>query len=87
MTHSKRYREAEKLVDKNKVYSLNDAVGILKSMPAVKFDEMVEISGKLGADPKQSDQMVMGSVVLPHGTGKTIKVLVFCEPDKENAAK
>ncbi|MFH1518999.1 MAG: 50S ribosomal protein L1 [Candidatus Omnitrophota bacterium] len=87
MAHSKRYREAEKLVDKNKVYSLNDAVGILKSMPCVKFDEMVEISGKSGADPKQSDQMVRGSVMLPHGTGKQIKVLVFCEPDKENDAK
>ena len=56
-------------------------------MPKTKFDEMVEISGKLGADPKQSDQMVRGSVVLPHGTGKQTKVLVFCEPEKEKDAK
>ena len=87
MAHSRRYREAEKKVEGNKTYPLVEAVDLLKSMPKPKFDEAVEISGKLGADPKQSDQMVRGSVVLPHGTGKQVKVLVFCEPEKEKDAK
>ncbi|MFA7677342.1 MAG: 50S ribosomal protein L1 [Candidatus Omnitrophota bacterium] len=87
MVKSKRYRQAREAIDIDKVYSLEEAVNILKSIPHPKFDETVEISGKLGADPKQSDQMVRGSVVLPHGTGKTMKVLVFCEPEKENDAK
>ena len=87
MSPSKRYLQAEKLAEKDKAYSVSDAVEALKSMPHVKFDETVEISGKLGVDPKQSDQMVRGSVVLPHGTGKEVKVLVFCESEKEKAAK
>lgn len=87
MSPSKRYLEAAKTVDDDKSYSIQEAVNILKSMPKTKFDETVEISGKLGADPKQSDQMIRGSVVLPHGVGKEIKVLVFCEPEKENDAK
>lgn len=87
MARSKRYLESEKLIDRNKPYSVKDAVQVLKSFPAVKFDESVEICGKLGADPKQSDQIVRGSVVLPHGTGRTIKVLVFCDPEKEAEAK
>ncbi len=87
MAHSKRYLEAKKMVEENKTYPLSEAIDLLKSMPKTKFDEMVEISGKLGADPKQSDQMVRGSVVLPHGTGKQTKVLVFCEPEKEKDAK
>ena len=87
MSHSKRYREAQKLVDEDKTYSIEEAVEILKTMPQTKFDETVEISGKLEADPKQSDQMVRGSVVLPNGIGKKIKVLVFCDAEKENDAK
>ncbi len=87
MSPSKRYKEAAKAVDKDKAYSIEEAVDILKSMPKTKFDETVEISGKLGVDPKQSEQAVRGSVVLPHGVGKEIKVLVFCEPEKENDAK
>ena len=87
MAYSKRYLEAKKMVEENKTYPLAEAVDLLKSMPKLKFDEMVEISGKLGADPKQSDQMVRGSVVLPHGTGNQTKVLVFCEPEKEKDAK
>jgi len=87
MAHSKRYLEAKKMVEENKAYPLGEAINLLKSMPKPKFDEMVEISCKLGADPKQSDQMVRGSVVLPHGTGKQTKVLVFCEPEKEKDAK
>jgi len=87
MAHSKRYLEAKKMVEEDKTYPLAEAVSLLKSLPKSKFDEMAEISGKLGADPKQSDQMVRGSVVLPNGTGKQTKVLVFCEPEKENDAK
>jgi len=87
MGFSKRYLEAKKKVEVDKAYPLAEAVEILKSMPHVKFDETVEISGQLGVDPKQSDQMVRGSVVLPHGTGKEVKVLVFCESEKESQAK
>ncbi|MDD5194738.1 MAG: 50S ribosomal protein L1 [Candidatus Omnitrophica bacterium] len=87
MIHSKRYKEAAKLVDKDKVYSVEEAVAILKSMPAVKFDQTLEISCKLQLDPSQPDQMVRGSVVLPKGTGKQIKIVVFCEPEKEAQAK
>jgi large subunit ribosomal protein L1 len=87
MPASKRYKEAIKLVDGNKVYTIEEAIVLMKSLPLTKFDETVEISGKLGADPKQSDQLVRGSVTLPAGTGKDIKVLVFCEPEKEKEAK
>ncbi|MDP8290113.1 MAG: 50S ribosomal protein L1 [Candidatus Susulua stagnicola] len=87
MAHSKRYLEAKKMVEEDKAYSLKEAIDLLKAMPKAKFDQTIEICGKLGADPKQSEQMVRGSVVLPHGTGKQIKILVFCEPEKEKDAK
>lgn len=87
MKRSKRFLEAKKAVEENKTYSLEEAVDILKSMPHVKFNETVELSGKLGVDPKQADQMVRGSVVLPSGTGKRVKILVFCEPEKEKDAQ
>ena len=70
MRYSKRYREALKLVEKNKAYSIEEAVEILKKMPHAKYDETLEVSGKLGVDPKQTDQAVRGSLVLPSGTGK-----------------
>jgi len=84
---SKRYQAATKLVESQKLYSIEDAVDVLKKMPRTKFDETIELSCKLNVDPKQSEQMVRGSVILPHGTGKKIKVLVFCEPEKESKAK
>lgn len=84
---SKRYKKSLESVDKNKAYSVEEAVDALKKMPTVKFDETVEISGQLGVDPKQTDQMVRGSLVLPKGTGKKVRVLVFCEPEKEAQAK
>lgn len=84
---SKRYTEAKKSTDENKTYSLTEAIEILQSMPKTKFDETLEVSGKLGVDSKQSEQIVRGSVVLPAGTGKDVKVLVFCEPEKEQDAK
>ncbi len=87
MSQSKRYREAKKLIEEDKIYPLDEAIKLLKSMPLVKFDQSIEISGKLGVDPKQSDQIVRGSVILPHGTGRQVKVLVFCEPEKEKEAK
>jgi len=87
MKRSKRYKEAEKGRELEKEYTLDQAVELITKMPRVKFDETIEASCKLGVDPSQSEQMVRGSLVLPHGTGKTVRVLVFCEPDRENEAK
>ena len=87
MANGKRYREAIKMVDRDKAYSIEEAVEALKKVPAAKFSESVEVSIKLGVDPKKSDQMIRGSSKLPHGTGKTKKVLVFCEPEREQEAK
>ena len=84
---SKRTKEFEKFVDKQKAYSLEEAVSILKKAPHAKFDETVEICFKLNADPKQSDQMVRGTVSLPNGTGKNIKVLVLCKGEGATSAK
>ncbi|MCM8819656.1 MAG: 50S ribosomal protein L1 [Candidatus Omnitrophica bacterium] len=84
---SKRYKEALKLVEKNKTYSIEEAIEILKKMPKTKFDETVEVSCKLGVDTQKTDQVVRGSVTLPAGVGKTIRVLVFCDPEKEKEAK
>ena len=77
---SKRYRKALELVDTTKVYPLNSAVDVLGKFPKAKFNESVEVAFKLGVDPRQSDQMVRGTVPLPHGSGKTVKVLVFAKP-------
>lgn len=85
--HSKRFKEADKLVDPDKVYSVEEAVAILKKAPKAKFEETVEISFDLNVDPKKSDQMVRGSVTLPHGTGKKVKVAVFCKGEAETQAK
>lgn len=75
--HSKRHRAAAALVERNKKYSLSDAVQLLKTMPGTKFDQTVTLSVRLGVDPKQSDQMVRGTSPLPHGSGKKVRVLVF----------
>ncbi len=77
---SKRYKKASELVDPRKSYSLSEAVGILLKFPRAKFNETVELAFRLGVDPKQSDQMVRGTVALPHGTGKVVRVLVFAKP-------
>jgi large subunit ribosomal protein L1 len=74
---SKRYKKALELVDGKKVYPLKSAVEVLSKFPKAKFNETVEVAFRLGVDPKQSDQMVRGSVPLPHGSGKTVRVLVF----------
>ena len=86
-TRSKRYRAALALVDGDKSYQLSDAVGIIKKMPAPKFDETVTLSFRLGVDPKQSDQMVRGTCPLPHGSGKTVRVLVFAQGGAAEAAR
>lgn len=84
---SKRVLAAAKLVDKTKVYALKDAVAVLKSLPKTKFDESVEVSFHLRVDTKKSDHMVRGTVVLPHGTGKKVKVAVFCRGEAEKEAQ
>jgi large subunit ribosomal protein L1 len=84
---SKRYRAAAELVDAKKKYALGDAVKLLKTLPPTKFDQTVTLSFKLGVDPKQSDQMVRGTCPLPHGSGKTVRVLVFATGAAAEAAK
>ncbi len=73
--------------DKSKVYTLKEATNVVKDITFTKFDSSVDIDVKLGVDPRQANQMVRGSVSLPHGTGKEVKVLVLCTPDKEDEAK
>jgi len=85
--HSKRYRKAAELVDANKAYNLKEAVGVLTKFPKAKFNETIDLAFKLGVDPKQSDQMVRGTVPLPHGSGKTVRVLVFAQGQAADAAK
>ncbi len=88
MKRSKRYTESEKLVDKNKLYTIKEALEVIEKMPKTKFDESVELHVKLGVDSKYADQQVRGTVVLPNGTGKTQKVLVFAKgPKAEEAQK
>lgn len=84
---SKRYLEAKKLVDANKIYTLGEAVSILKKVPKPKFDETIELAIKLGVDPKQSEQQVRGTVSLPHGSGRTSRVLVFAKGEAAKLAK
>ncbi|MCF6312612.1 MAG: 50S ribosomal protein L1 [Verrucomicrobiales bacterium] len=84
---SKRYQKCAKLVDEEKLYPLSEAVALVKSMPAPKFDETVTLSLKMGVNPKQSDQMVRGTCPLPHGSGKDVKVLVFANGDAATAAE
>jgi large subunit ribosomal protein L1 len=76
---SKRYKKALEVVDANKAYSLKDAVGVLGKFPKAKFNETIDLAFRLGVDPKQSDQMVRGTVPLPHGSGKVVRVLVFAK--------
>ena len=84
---SKRMIESEKLIDKTKLYSLEEAVKILKQTKRTKFDETVEISIRLGIDPKQTDQTVRGAVSLPHGIGKTKRVVVIAKGEKIKEAE
>src|SRR5687767_3740191 len=85
--HGKRFTEALALVDRDKLYSPREAVKILKQFPDSKFDETVEISIRLGVDPRKADQMVRGAVSLPKGTGKTMRVAVFAKGEKAKQAE
>ena len=83
----KNYLQAIEQYDKHKLYPLTEAIELIKKMSYAKFDETVDAAVKLGVNPKYADQMVRGSVVLPHGTGKEVKVLVFAKGEKEKEAK
>ncbi len=87
MKRGKIYKQAEELVDKTKLYEPKEAIEIIEKMPKRKFDETVELHVKLGVDSKHADQQVRGTVVLPHGTGKTLRVLVFAKGDKAKEAE
>ena len=87
MKRGKRYQESAKLVDSSKLYDAKEAIEIIEKMPKAKFDETVELHVKLGVDSKHADQQVRGTVVLPHGTGKTLRVLVFAKGDKAKEAE
>lgn len=85
---SRRYQEALKLIDSSKkMFTLSEALDTIKQFPTAKFDESVEVNFKLGIDPKQSTQIVRGTVSLPHGTGKSVKVLVFCRGEAAKDAE
>jgi large subunit ribosomal protein L1 len=83
----KKRKAVESKVDKNKVYSLKEASALVKDVNTTKFDASVDLHIRLGVDPKKADQAIRGTVSLPHGTGKTKRVLVLCTPDKEAEAK
>ncbi len=87
MKHGKKYVDALKVVDKTKLYDSAEAVELASQNAKAKFDETIEIHIRLGVDSRHADQQVRGAVVLPHGTGKTIRTLVFCKEDKYEAAK
>lgn len=84
---TKKRKDTLAKIDKNKLYPLPEATAVIKSISYTKFDASVDVDVRLGVDPRKANQMVRGSVSLPHGTGKTLKVLVLCTPDKEDEAK
>jgi large subunit ribosomal protein L1 len=83
----KKYKAVAALVDRTKLYGVEEAIVLAKKTARTKFDETVDLAIKLGVDPKQADQMVRGTVVLPHGTGKKVKILVFAKGEKEKEAR
>ena len=84
---SKKYQEASKLIDRTKTYELEEAVSVVKEGAKANFDETVEVAFRLGVDPKKADQQIRGAMVLPHGTGKTQRVLVFAKGEKAKEAE
>jgi large subunit ribosomal protein L1 len=86
MGASKRYKAAAEKVDRSKLFGIDEAIDVVAAFPAAKFDESVEVAINLGVDPKHADQMVRGAIVLPAGTGKETRVLVFAKGDKEKEA-
>ena len=87
MKRGKKYTEAAKLVDRSTQYDVADAISLVKKTAVAKFDETVEAHVRLGVDGRHADQQVRGAVVLPHGTGKTVRVLVFAKDAKAEEAK
>ena len=87
MKHGKKYVDAKKLIDSTKLYDPEEAVALVKQLSKAKFDETIELSIRLGVDPRHADQQVRGTVVLPHGTGKKVRVLVFAKADKAKEAE
>ena len=87
MKHGKKYLESKKLIDSNKLYDPADAISLVKQTGKAKFDETVELSIRLGVDPRHADQQVRGAVVLPHGTGRVVRVLVFAKGEKAEEAR
>ena len=87
MSQGKRYVDGMKAFDRDQLHSPAEAVGILKQLPAAKFDETVEVAIRLGIDPRKADQMVRGTVSLPHGTGKSVRVAAFAQGDKAREAQ
>lgn len=87
MKHGKKYQDSKKLIDTTKLYDPAEAVELVKQTSKAKFDETIELSIRLGVDPRHADQQVRGTVVLPHGTGKKIRVLVFAKADKAKEAQ
>lgn len=84
---SKRYKKALEMIDRQKKYELDEAIELLKNIPTANFNETVELHMNLGVDPRKADQQIRNSLVLPHGTGKTVRVLVFAEGEKAEEAK
>src|SRR6267378_1778269 len=87
MKHSKAYRKAAELIEPDKIYSPLEAANLAKQASPTKFDATVEVAMRLGVDPRKADQMVRGTVSLPHGTGKTARVIVFATGDKAAEAE
>jgi large subunit ribosomal protein L1 len=87
MAYGKKYKNAAKKYDAKKLYSVDEAVGIVKETATAKFNESVDIAVRLGVDPKKADQAVRGTVALPHGIGKSVRVLVMAKPPKDAEAK
>lgn len=87
MKRSKKYRAVKEKIDRLKLYALEESIGFIKENSFTKFDESVDINLKLGVDPRHADQIVRGTVSLPHGTGRDVKVLVFAQGEKEREAR
>lgn len=85
--HSKRYRQASEGLDRDRLWDFQEALEAIKGMPEAKFDESVDIAINLGVDPKHADQMVRGAIVMPNGTGREVRILVFAKGDKEHEAR
>src|ERR687894_1131466 len=86
-THGKRYKEARGRIDREQLYSPAEAIRILKELPAAKFDETVEVHFRLGLNVRHADQQLRGTLMLPHGTGKDVRVAVFAEGEKAKEAE